>query len=219
MKTLTRNRLLIALQVSTLLLAGTASAFDLNKNPGCGVTGLSKEQKIERNRNLAEYYYQAYVQGAKTGHLESWSKFNCWADKPTLLVGVLDPFGKPQPYPGNPNSTQGGDRELQALRKALPDFGGLPNTFMAYPAENGVMWRQVHGGHDANGKLHTIWEVCYIGVNDAGKITHYETWVDSIGMDKAIKMFSGKSMEGMSPQEYMNEIGKATKDAAPATQK
>ena len=205
----------VLMLLGTLLIAfaaAPASAIDLKKNPGCGETGLTREQKIERNRRLAEFYYQGYVEAPKTRRLANFGDFKCWAEGATILAGVLDPLGQPKSYPGDMNSLGGGQTEIKAYWTVIPDFGAQPGTFVAYPAENGVMWRQMHGGHTRDGKPVTVWEVCYISVNDAGLITHYETWVDSIGMAKVIELYSGKKMENMTLNDYAKSLGDAAKE-------
>jgi hypothetical protein len=79
--------------VTGRLITTTAPLIDITKNPGCGLTGLTPAQKIERNRRLALYYFQASVEEAERDHKYTLASQGCVPDdgKSMWLYGAFTP--------------------------------------------------------------------------------------------------------------------------------
>src|SRR5215469_16065667 len=92
----TRNNLATLTLAMGFLLAGFSESartavheygtptVDLSKNPGCGVKGLSPEEKTKRNIRIAEYWFAAYVEaGMGTEMKHTLDEWDCMADDAT----------------------------------------------------------------------------------------------------------------------------------------
>lgn len=188
--------------------------IDLTKNPGCGVTGLSREQKIDRNRRLAEFYFRSYLEGPKTRKLPDWNMFDCYADDATM-----NNFALHYPYDRNMSMkammVPGRNLALEEMQlywdDAVKDWGTEANTFVAYPWENGVHFRHLWSGHAKDGKLIQLLELVTILVDDNGKITHVEFDDDRIGSQELVQATKGVNLKDLSPESYTDMIDNATK--------
>lgn len=204
-------------------------AFDLDKNPGCRVTGLTREQKIKRNAKIARYYYEMSAQQVKLNYKYTLADHGCDALDATWLYGTFTPPpAKPKPVyiPPNPkgpgpefssaeteNVIQG---EFRAIVKVLPDFAAVPGTLRVIPWDGGVNLSMMYAGTTKDGERLTCWEMVTMLVNDEGLITHYEAWNDPIGAEKIMLLAYGHSFQDVGFGQYWQMIDEATKDAKDA---
>lgn len=215
--------------MGTVMLLGTAIVcaeapekplIDLTKNPGCGVSGLSSAEKTQRNIRIAQYYYQAFVETKLTGSQKhNWDEFDCIAPNETVLLGVLSqPGAKPMPMAGRPSPAEArklvlegrspGQMEMKAVKKAFPDYGALPGSYRTIAAwEDGVTFMFWFDGTGTDGKHILMWHVVSIQVNDAGRITNYETFQDTRFVDIVLSRAFGKGLGELTTPDLRKSLG------------
>lgn len=192
------------------LITTTEPLIDITKNPGCGISGLSEQEQIERNRRLALYYFQASVEEAERGHKYTLASQGCVPDdgKSTWLYGS---FMRP---PANPSIVTSGHEdeaefiqdESRAWHTVYPDFGAVPGTLRVIPYKGGVFFSLLYAGTSKSGERVAFWEVVNQLVDENGKVYHYECWNDSEGMERAFQIAFGRSFLGMTLPEYFKMI-------------
>ena len=181
--------------------------IDTSKNPGCGVKGLNREQKIERNLNLLKMYFQTYNENVHTGKMLGWSHYGCLADPWTLVPGTFRPYAQEIKVPAN--TGDGGLGEMQAYWEAIPDLATVPGTFVGHAWEGGAWSRQNWIGHaKKDGRKIELWETELILVNDEGKITRWEFWGDTIGAQDSIMETHGIDIKNLPLKDYEAAIQK-----------
>ena len=192
------------------LIKTTEPLIDVTKNPGCGVTGLSPAQKVERNRRLALYYFQASVETARRDYKYTLASQGCVPDdgKSMWLYGAFTP---PPAEPtmvdvGKGNEGQFIQNESRAWRSVFPDFGAVPGTLRVIPYEDGVFFTFMYAGTSKTGEKVEFWEVVNQLVNENGKIYHYECWNDTAGMERAFQIAFNTSFRGMTLEKYFELI-------------
>ena len=167
------------------------TTLDVTQNPGCGLKGLTSRQKVERNRRLAELFFQAYSQAPKYGHLYNWTHHGCFAADVAMYSWLAPAGAPPQVAPEPLLNPQFFQNEWQLLRKAMPDFGVVPGSLKIFPWDRGVTFRLDFSGRTPAGVQHRVWESGTILVNDAGKITYWEFWDDTKAIDGLFKAAFG----------------------------
>lgn len=207
------------------LIAGESQQLiDITKNPGCGLQGLTKEQKIARNTRLAKFYFQASVEEAERDYKYTLAHYGCNAPNSTWLYGAFTPPpAKPRVPPveseENAEATSGEEKMIQmeskAWRTVFPDWGAVPGTFRLIAAwEGGLSLSLMYGGHTKSGEYVEFWEVVTMLVNDEGQVTHYECWNDTLGMEKAFQIVFGKSFRGVDFETYFQMVADKLKNSA-----
>lgn len=191
---------------------------DVTKNPGCGVKGLTREQKIARNQRLAEYYFQGWsaTTMAKHGHQYRFNDHDCFAKDATFRMG----FGL-QPEPpeflgfslGQKMDSKMAPKAPTPFNKVIPDWGTIPGTLRVYPSENGAYFIMRFGGTAPTGERIEYWETDYIVVDDDGKITHWEGYNDTMGVDRLFRVVFGKGVKEVGSMGGL--ISEATKPNVP----
>jgi hypothetical protein len=177
--------------------------LDITKDIGCGHKLQTKTEKIDHNRRLAELYYLNFQQDRERGRNYDWRVHHCVADETTVLLGAVAPLADPMVMKSGmvgPNSDPDPSAltgEQRGYFATFPDWGTIPKTLVVVPFEQGAFFRMMYGGHDKDGKKYTIWETNLILVNDEGKITHFEMWNDTIGMDATTRKAFGKGIDGL----------------------
>lgn len=187
--------------------------IDLNKNPGCGVKGLSREEKTKRNIRMAEFFFKSYVQAGGVGNSmqHEWSEYNCWADGAKFILGpYMPPPTKPLVMPTGEklsdeaalklvrDGKSGGQNEFRLWKKVYPDLGAVPGTFRIIGAwDGGVTWTMSYAGTEETGARYTMWEVDSVRVNDEGRVTQYEFWDDTIGFNVGMLRVTGKTIDDL----------------------
>jgi hypothetical protein len=186
--------------------------IDVTKNPGCGVEGRSKPEKIEYHRRLAELYFKNFQEDRERGRNWSWWVHDCFDENATVFLGAVDPLGMPVNMglmkaaaaqagvkAPDPSELTG---EQRGYFTTFPDWKTQDGTLVVIPFEEGAFFRMMYGGTDADGKFHTIWETNLILVDDSGMITHFEMWNDTIGMDGTTRKAFGKGIKDMGMDGY-----------------
>ncbi|HJT94118.1 MAG TPA: hypothetical protein VJ777_19655 [Mycobacterium sp.] len=193
---------------SAAVAASADTTIDVTKNPGCGVKGLTSEQKVQRNHRLAELFFQAYVEAPKLGALYSWNRHGCFTPDVALYSWLSGPEAPPQvgsPMVLDPKFLQ---NEWKMLRKAMPDFGVAPGSLKIFPWDEGVTFRMDYAGHTPEGVLHRVWETATILVNDEGRITYWEFWSDTKAFDALFKAAFGLTSDDLktNPQKFGERV-------------
>lgn len=197
--------------------------IDITKDPGCGRNLGSREHRIAFNRRLAELYFINFQNDRRNGRNWNWAVHDCVAEGATVLLGTIDPLGEALPrrvtndpaYSSTGMSKVGKDPSLLSGEQigyfaAFPDWGTVPGTLVVVPFEGGAYFRMMYAGHGKDdGKEYKIWETNLVLVNDQGKITHFEMWNDSIGMDSATRKAFGHGISGMQLRDYIDATDKA----------
>ncbi len=136
---------------------------------------LNDQQRIENNRRIAEAYYGAYDKKAvKDGatydnwvyapHAEYWS--------PYFGNGMID-------LETNPISP-GDSATMEALCYSVEFADWGPLDFACFPSTEGVAWKTHFGGHrKSDGVFMDFFAYSYIYTDEYGRITHWETHVNS----------------------------------------
>lgn len=184
-----------------------AGKFDVTKNPGCGVKAKTREEKIKRNVNIAEFYHQSYAAMENdTINRHDWTEYDCMAPGATVVVGVyMPPPAKPISFP-MPSGEEarklvkegnsGSQKEVRMWKKVYPNLRAVPGTFRVITAwEGGVNWVMAFDGTSKDGETIFYWEVNTILVNEDGRITHMDCWDDGQGVANAWKKVTGIPFE------------------------
>lgn len=197
------------------------SSFDLTKNPGCGVKGLTVAEKIKRNVNVAEFYHQSYAAMENdTINRHDWSEYDCMADGATFVVGVyMPPPAKPISFPKSSSAEEarrlvhegnaGSQKEVRMWKKVYPNLRAVPGTFRVITAwEGGVNWAMAFDATAKDGEHIFYWEINTILINNEGKITHMDCWDDGYGVANAWKKVTGKSFDEIkqNPSVYFKSL-------------
>ncbi|MET0984782.1 MAG: hypothetical protein ABW034_05170 [Steroidobacteraceae bacterium] len=181
---------------------------DVTQNPGCGVTLKTKEEKIARNKRLAQYYFQGWNSETMKQHDRQYrfEDHDCFASDATFRMGfglepeppefVKVPYRRPSDRPPPKASDS-------PFMKALPNWGTVPGTLRIVPWENGCYFIMRFGGNTPSGERIEFWEVDLIEINDAGKITHWEGYNDTLGVDRLFRVAFGKSVKELGRLENM----------------
>lgn len=178
--------------------------LDITKDPGCGAKLRTPARRIAYNKMLAELYFLNFQNDRQNGRNFSWWTWNCIAPGSTVLLGAVGPLHDPSvkltPVPGaDPKELTG---EQRGYFSTFSDWGTVPNTLVSVPFEGGAYFRMMYAGHDKEGKRYTIWETNMILVNDEGKITHFEMWNDTIGMDATTRKAFGRGIDELGLEGY-----------------
>lgn len=192
------------------LITSKGPLIDVTQNPGCGISGLSDQEQIERNRRLALYYFQASVEESSRDHKYTLASQGCVPKdgKSTWLYGS---FMRP---PSNPSIVKSGNEEeakfiqdeSRAWHTVFPDFGAVPGTLRVIPYKGGVYFSLLYAGTSKSGEHVEFWEVVNQLVDEDGRIYHYECWNDSAGMERAFQIAFGRSFLDMTLPEYFKMI-------------
>ena len=187
---------------AAILIACPAGAtVDITKNPGCGLKLNTPQERIERNARIAELMFQGYLEAPKINWLYMWPAYDCFAKNGTWyswLMGVNLNQAKPMIAPaGIVNSSEFYQKELVAQWKVMPDYGTVPGSLVMYPWDGGVQFRYVFEGHTPDGKVHHLWELQTLIINEEGKITEWEFWDDVVGTQDIFKAVVGQNMDEM----------------------
>lgn len=203
-----------------MVIATTEPLIDVTKNPGCGEVAYSPEAKVDRNRRLALYYFQASVEESERKFKYTLASQGCTprSGKSTWLYGSFTPPPARATIVEAKASKGGEDfvqRESRAWRSVFPDMGAVPGTLRVLPNEDGVFFTFKYAGTTKSGQKIDFWEIVNMLVSDQGEIYHYECWNDTAGMEKAFQIAFGRSFKGMSLPEYFGLIeSKLTKGSA-----
>jgi hypothetical protein len=217
--------------IATLLVTGASAAhaaaqapqivhyqptLDITQDIGCGTRAPTKAAKLEHNRRLAELYYLNFQQDRQRGRNYNWAVHHCMADTSSVLLGAVEPLADPHVRQANATQATGSSTgsvagrdpsvlsgEQRGYFATFPDWGTIPNTLVVVPFEEGAFFRMMYGGHDKDGKYYSIWETNLILVNDEGRITHFEMWNDTIGMDATTRKAFGKGIDSLGLGGYM----------------
>jgi hypothetical protein len=187
------------------------AVIDIKQNPGCGVKEVTAQARITRNSRIAELLYQSYLEGPKYHYLYNWEHYDCIAKDATGFNWLMAPLTTARPRLIGNRDRDLMQKEMKAHWKVMPDYGAMPGTFAVYAWDGGATFRLVYGGHTADGKLHSTWEVDTILINDEGKITHWEFWNDSLGSDDIVYTVFGKHLLGLPEDQYLDTIKQSAK--------
>lgn len=203
----------LAVQASKdgLIIDTTEPLIDVTKNPGCGQLSYSPQERIDRNRRLALYYFQASVEEAERKFKYTLASQGCQpkSGKSTWLYGAFTPPPARQTVVEmkvNKGEEDFVQRESRAWHAVFPDMGAVPGTLRVLPNEDGVFFTFKYAGTSNSGEKIEFWEIVNMLVNDEGEIYHYECWNDTAGMEKAFQIAFGRSFKGMSLPEYFGLI-------------
>jgi hypothetical protein len=135
--------------------------------------------------------------------------YDCMAPGAEILMG----FGlKPIPPDGMkvPAAWLGArgksDNEQDMVHDVFPNWGTIPGSLRVHPAEDNVYYIQRFGGDTKDGEHIEYWEVDYIDVNADGKITHWEGYNDTMGVDKLFKRVLGKGVDDIGSLENYDKV-------------
>lgn len=174
--------------------------IDIKQDPGCGNKLRTHSQRIAHNKKLAELYYINFQSDRVNGRNYGWWTWNCVAPNSSVLLGAVGALDEPtvrSPATArpDPNALTGEQRGYFAT---FPDWGTVPGTLVVVPFDGGAYFRMMYAGTGKDdGKRYSIWETNLILVNDQGKITHFEMWNDTIGMDATTRKAFGKGIADM----------------------
>lgn len=186
-----------------------APLIDIMTNPGCGQTGLTREQKTDRNRRLAYNYVESSHQWPKYRKMYNWSHYGCWAEGAKVRFGSLSPIARPMVMPKGADTSS----EARGYRRLYPDFGAQPETLYVFPFEQGFYYNVVFGGHHKeSGKYQSLWETGLVLVNDAGKITLWDFWNDNTGLSAFAKDLYGIEPADLTLKTYIEGVMREQKD-------
>ena len=156
--------------------------LDVTRDPRDGLDLSSSVDRIAYTRRMAEMLFVNYHEARERGANYRWHSYGLVADDATILLGVVEPDGPPNPF-GAPGAGPTGPMPLNgqdmAYYSVFPDWGTIPGTFVCFPFESGAFCRFSYAGHDQSGAEFRIWEVNFFLIDDAGKVTHFECWNDS----------------------------------------
>jgi hypothetical protein len=181
------------------------SIIDIKADPGCGVKNLTAQQKIERNRKLAQLFFQSYVEAPTLQRLYGWQYHRCWADTIRMRAATFTPDQiKTETQMGaNDAATDLGLTELRNIWKVMPDWKAIPGSLHITAYENGATFSLRYGGHTADGKFHDAWELDIFEINDSGKINYYEFWsAPPQKIEKFAELVYGRNSESLGAQGY-----------------
>lgn len=185
--------------------------IDITKNPGCDIHYSTTTERLAFHRRLAELYFINFQNDRKNGRNYNWITYGCAVPGSTVLLGTLSPLAEPTVIPKGVTAEMAVplSGEQRGYFATFPDWGTVPGTLAVVPFEGGAFFRMMYGGHGKDdGKYYTIWETNLILINDQGKITHFEMWNDTIGMDATTRKAFGRSILGLDMSAY----GKATQE-------
>jgi len=169
---------------------------------------LTKEERIENNRAIAESYYHAYDKKAvKDGavydvwnfapHAEYWSPYfgNNVIDLQTNPISVED------------------SATMEALSYSVEFDGWGPVDFEAFPSVEGVAWKTHFGAHrKSDGAFMDFFAYSFIRTNEYGEITHWETHVNPAYND-FLEIAIGEHGPYDDANKYMAAVMKKLKSA------
>ncbi len=165
--------LLVGAVIFVVSAGGSSSGTSQNILADNGV--LNTDQRIERNRQIAEDYYKAYDKKAvKDG--ESYASW-IFADNATYWSPY---FGMDEvDLSENPVSVAD-SATFEALSYSIEFPDWAPVDFEVYPSVDGVAWKTHFAGHQKDtGKYMDFFAYSYANTNEYGEITHWETHVNS----------------------------------------
>jgi hypothetical protein len=160
--------------------------LDITQDPRAGLDLTRPADRVAYKRRLAEMLYLNYQQARERGANYRWQSYGLVADDATILLGVVEPEGPPNPF-GVPGAGPTGPLPLNgqdmAYNSVFPDWGTVPGSFACFPFETGAFCRFRYGGHDRSGHYLGIWELNFFHVDEEGKVVHFECWNDSQAFD------------------------------------
>lgn len=204
--------------------------FDFTKPPRCGVKGLSREEKIERNVRLAEWYYQIYLDSAHRDTLRyTWSGpvggTDCFGADSSMIIGIfkymdkMPPGGvfmRPKPTPEQIEAERKlwkegrapAQLELKMWKSKYPDYTMVPGSFRVISVwEDGVSFiLDTVGTSKVDGHKLAYWEQNTFLLNEDGYIWHYDEVADTRGVDEGLRHGWGKGMEDFPYGEVLKSM-------------
>lgn len=165
--------LTLALMMAAVMAAGCAKTkADTNSAAAQNGTAMTAEDRIEKHREMAMSYYNAY-QNKSVSEGETYDE---WVFSDDAVYW--------SPYFGNnlidlsktPMSVQK-SATMEALSYSVnfPDWG--PLEFECWPSTDGFAMKTLFGGHDRDGKLMTFHAYGFVKTNEKYEITRWETHV------------------------------------------
>lgn len=210
--------------------SSTNAAYDVTENPGCGKTGLTKEQKIARNYAMAKHFHQIYATGVSRQsekYIFNMNSFGCFAKDMVMVGRLFDPKLTAAQAAANAGPPKDRDffftGELRTSLEFVPDLAAVPEAdggFVAFPSENGVTLNVVWEGHYKNrstDRPYQYWETYHWKINDAGQITEWWLWSDTLRLQDFMRTFTGDpalNFVSMTPAELRATYFKFLKDRA-----
>jgi hypothetical protein len=192
--------------------AADGALIDVTRNPGCGVKYKNKDDKVARNKRLAEYYFTGYLysEQQKHGKHYHWADYDCRAKDATIRMGYglapEPPELAPAPVATNKPGSRAAQYEQDLMHDVFPDWGTVPGTLRIYPSENGAYFLMRFGGNTKDGERIEFWETDYIAVSDDGKITHWEGYNDTLAVDRLFRRVIGKGLKEIGTRENYHKI-------------
>jgi hypothetical protein len=182
--------------------------LDITEDPGCGEELNSEEDRIARNRKLAELYFVNFQEYFVRNENYNWWIHGCAGAGTKMLLGSVEPQAEPNGLvdllkatgiKGIISGFLSDQRKLNPEQLAYLDayetYGPMPGSLVVIPFENGAYFRMVYNGKSKqDGSEDRIWETNVILVDDAGMIKHFELWNDNIGWDITNRKVFGISL-------------------------
>ena len=204
--------------------------YDYSKAPKCGVKGLSREEKLERNVRVAEYYYQNYRDAEKRDTILRKQVPDCFADGTSIIMGIFKYMAKMPEFDGiyiKPALTAaqkeaerkalaegraGEQLEIKMWKSKYPDFAAVEGSFRVIAAwEDGVEFILDFKGTNADGYTMNYWEHNTFLFNDDGLIWRWDEVADTLGVDMGLRKGWGKGMSEFPYLEVLQSMDKKPK--------
>ncbi|MDY7100683.1 MAG: hypothetical protein S0880_05800 [Actinomycetota bacterium] len=178
----------------------------------CAEPPASAAERIEHNQALAEVffiYYRDLVEPDRGHHFWTTLEGDCLADDMTIVGGVFQPPGiVAVPAAGHLRSLMActpevPDPEAAWLQSVYPGgWGAEPGTLTVVPFDGGVYYRFVNRGVREYGEVDRRWEVGLALVDDDGRVSHWEFWVDELATRTVLEYATdGEAGPGLTTDE------------------
>ena len=151
---------------------------------------MTRDERITRNRAIAEKYYDGYHGSVQRGRLDK--VFD--PDDFTQEWIFCSPFLGGETVQGRSTALAEGAVANHALIwQKIPDY--KMDHFRAWPTEAGCAWRWCVNGHGLDGRYYEFWEQLFLWTDDDGKITRFEFFDDWHGFAQALIYAYGTTLD------------------------
>jgi hypothetical protein len=163
------------------------------------VTGapLGPEERIRRNRSIAERFFEAYHRSVERGALVGAFDPDDFADRWTFCSPFLS--GE-LPQERNTHLADGATLNHATISARIPDY--RMDHLLVFPTEDGLAWRWCVHGTGIDGQPQEFWELLFAWTDDRGQITRFEFFDDWHGFPQSLAFSYDASIEAITRTEH-----------------
>jgi hypothetical protein len=157
----------------------------------------TREERIARNRAIAEKYYDGYHHSVERGRL---TKAFDPADFAEEWIFASPYLGGETVQGGGTFLAEGSVANHALISEKIPDY--KMDDLRVWPTEAGCAWRWRVNGHGLDGRAYAFWEQLFVWTDDDSKILRFEFYDDWHGFADTLVYAYGTSLDEFAKIEH-----------------